>query len=145
MIWEKNETANRCEVPVKKVIGSKFEKRNRDRRVALPTKTKLKCKRSPAKGWRLHWAHQGQGLQRGATVQPPTRDGGEIFFVWRQTHVITPQATFLFITRAWSERIKEFLTSYKIKRNGHDIDFIFISSAIWDLSRLIITTPAPLS
>ena len=150
MIWEKNETANRCEVPVKKVIGSKFEKSNRDRRVALPTKTKTKtkpkCKRSSAKGWRLCWTHQGQGLQRGAAVQPPTRrDGGEIFFAWVQTHVTTPQATFLFITRAWSERIKEFLTSYKLKRNGHDIDFIFISSAIWDLSRLIITTPAPLS
>ena len=73
--------ADRCEVPVKKVIGSKFEKRNRDRRVALPIKTKLKCKRSSAKGWRLRWAHQGQGLQRGAAVQPPKRDGGEIFFV----------------------------------------------------------------
>ena len=77
--------ADRCEVPVKKVIGSKFEKSNRDRRVALltktKTKTKIKCKRSPAKGWRLHWAHQGQGLQRGAAVQKPTRDGGEIFFV----------------------------------------------------------------
>ena len=27
--------ANRCEVPVKKAIGSKFDKSNRDRRVAL--------------------------------------------------------------------------------------------------------------
>ena len=32
--------ANRCEVPVKKAIGSKFDKSNRDRRVALTTKIK---------------------------------------------------------------------------------------------------------
>ena len=73
--------ANRCEVPVKKAIGSKFDKSNRDRRVALPTKKKLKCKGFSAKGWRLHWTHQGQGLQGGAAVQKPTRDGGEVFFV----------------------------------------------------------------
>ena len=36
--------ADRCEVPVKKVIRSKFDKSNRDRRVALPTKTKTKLK-----------------------------------------------------------------------------------------------------
>ena len=83
MTLRKNEMADRCEVPVKKVIVSKFDKSNRDRRVALPTKnkTKLKCKKSPAKGWRLHWTHQGQGLQGGAAVQKPTRDGGEVFFV----------------------------------------------------------------
>ena len=81
MTLRKNEMADRCEVPVKKVIVSKFDKSNRDRRVALPTKTKLKCKRSSAKGWRLHWTHQGQGLQGGAAVQKPTRDGGEVFFV----------------------------------------------------------------
>ena len=45
------------------------------------------------------------------------------------------QATFMFITRVWGERIKQFLSSYKSKNNGHEIDYIFISSAIWDLSR----------
>ena len=41
----------------------------------------------------------------------------------------------MFITRVWGERIEEFLSSYKSKNNNHELDFIFISSAIWDLSR----------
>ena len=43
----------------------------------------------------------------------------------------------MFITRVWGERIKEFLSSYKSKNNDHKIDLIFISSAIWDLSRYV--------
>merc|ERR1719447_1777425 len=92
----------RCEVPVKKVIRSKFDKSNRDRRVG-------------------DYIGHIKGRDFREERQYRSRQGME--------------ATFLFITRAWSERIKEFLTSYKIKRNGHEIDFIFISSAIWDLSR----------
>ena len=52
-----------------------------------------------------------------------------------QFQTISFQATFMFITRVWGERIKEFLSGYKSKNNGHEIDYIFISSAIWDLSR----------
>ena len=48
------------------------------------------------------------------------------------------QVTFMFITRVWGERMKEFLSSYKSKNNSHKIDFIFISSAIWDLSRYVM-------
>ena len=48
------------------------------------------------------------------------------------------QATFMFITRVWGERMKEFLSSYSSKNNGHKLDFIFISSAIWDLSRYVM-------
>ena len=44
----------------------------------------------------------------------------------------------MFITRVWGERMKEFLSSYESKNNGHTIDFIFISSAIWDLSRHVM-------
>ena len=44
----------------------------------------------------------------------------------------------MFITRVWGERIKQFLSGYKSKNNGHQIDYMFISSAIWDLSRYVM-------
>ena len=40
----------------------------------------------------------------------------------------------MFLTRAWSEALKEFLNNY-YKNYEHKIDVLVINSAVWDVTR----------
>ena len=126
----------RHDKPLKASIRSKFKAENRDRRVRwsqMSDNMKNILKLWP--GWPLRWSHKGKRLQRGAAVQACKRNEGEMSKKPPTLRPILFQATFMFITRVWGKRIKEFLSSYKSKNDYHEIDIIFISSAIWDLCR----------
>ena len=56
--------------------------------------------------------------------------GYSLFFIF----IFIEQVSFMFLTRAWSEALKEFLNNY-YKNYEHKIDVLVINSAVWDVTR----------